>query len=99
LLLSLSFKSIFLLVIMSLSLFLTTIYCIWLFNRMCFGITQKNIIMKYRDLIKFEIIVLSIFTILIIYFGIYPNSILNLYHDIIYYNINKYVLFIPSNYL
>lgn len=94
LLLSLSFKSIFLLFIMSLSLFLTTIYCIWLFNRICFGYMRNKYIIVYKDLIRFESIVLIIFTVLILFFGIYPNCILNLFHDIVYSNMYKQILYI-----
>ena len=97
LLLSLSYKSIILLLIISLSLFLTTVYCIWLYNRISFGIFKHNYIRKYKDLTKIEFIILLIFTLLIIFFGIYPNCILNLFHNLIYYNIYKYVLFIPNN--
>ena len=96
LLLSLSFKSTFLLFIMSSSLFLTTIYCIWLFNRICFGYMRFRHIIIYKDLIRFESIVLIIFTILILFFGLYPNCILNLFYDFVYFNIHKQVLFIPK---
>lgn len=96
LLLSLSFKSTFLLFVMSLSLFLTTIYCIWLFNRISFGYMHNKYILLYKDLIRFESIVLIIFTLLIIFFGLYPNSILNLFHDFVYFNMHKYILFIPK---
>lgn len=94
LLLSLSFKSIFLLFIMSLSLFLTTIYCIWLFNRICFGYMRNKYIIVYKDLIRFESIILIIFTVLILFFGIYPNCILNLFHDVVYSNMYKQILYI-----
>jgi NADH-quinone oxidoreductase subunit M len=97
LLLSLSYKSVVLLFIISLSLFLTTVYCIWLYNRICFGIFKYNYIRKYKDITKIEFIVLLLFTLLIIFFGIYPNCILNLFHNLIYYNIFKYVLFITNN--
>ena len=97
LLLSLSFKSIFLLFIISSTLFLTTIYCIWLFNRICFGYMSKKYIIIYKDLIKFESLILIIFTILILFFGLYPNCILNLFHDFVYFNMYKQILYIPKN--
>lgn len=97
LLLSLSYKSIFLLIIISISLFLATVYCIWLYNRMCFGVIKKVYIKKYKDLTRLEFLILTIFTLLIIFFGIYPNCILNLFHNIVYYNVNSYVLFIHSS--
>jgi NADH-quinone oxidoreductase subunit M len=96
LLLSLSFKSIFLLFIMSWTLFLTTIYCIWLFNRICFGYMSKKYIIIYKDLIKFESIILIILTLLILFFGLYPNGILNLFHDFIYFNMHKEILYIQK---
>jgi NADH-quinone oxidoreductase subunit M len=95
LLLSLSFKSIFLLFVMSLTLFLTTIYCIWLFNRICFGYMSRKYIIVYKDLIKFESLILIIFTLLILFFGLYPNCILNLFHDFVYFNMYKQILYIP----
>lgn len=97
LLLSLSYKSIILLFIISLSLFLTTVYCIWLYNRMFFGYMKFMYIRKYKDLTRIEFLILLIFTLLIIFFGIYPNCILNLFHDLVYYNLYKYVLFISNN--
>jgi len=95
LLLSLGFKSWFLLGIMSISLFLTTIYCIWLLNRVCFGYMKiTKYIRKYKDLIRFEEIILIIFTSLILFFGLYPNCILNMFEDFIYINIYQEYLFI-----
>lgn len=94
LLLSLSFKSTLLLFIMSFSLFLTTIYCIWLFNRICFGYMYNKYIIIYKDLIRFESIVLIILTLLILFFGVNPNCILNLFHDFVYSNIYKQILYI-----
>jgi NADH:ubiquinone oxidoreductase subunit 4 (subunit M) len=63
---------------------------------MCFGIINNNYIRKYKDLTRIEFLILLIFTLLIIFFGIYPNCILNLFHDIIYYNTYKYVLFVSN---
>jgi len=53
--------------------------------------------MKYKDLIRFEFIILTIFTILVLFFGLYPNCILNLFHDFVYFNINKQILYIPKS--
>ena len=50
-------------------------------------------IIIYKDLIKFEFIVLIIFTILILFFGLYPNCILNLFHEFVCLNLNKHILF------
>ena len=93
LLLGISYKSVLLLIIISFSLFLATVYNIWLYNRMCFGVMKKIYIKKYKDLTRLEFLILTIFTILIIFFGLYPNCILNLFHDMVYYNTNVNVLF------
>jgi NADH:ubiquinone oxidoreductase subunit 4 (subunit M) len=84
---------------MSFSLFLTTIYCIWLFNRICYGYMRFRYIIIYKDLIRFEAIVLIIFMILILFFGLYPNCILNLFHDFMYLNLNKQLLYIQKKLL
>jgi NADH-quinone oxidoreductase subunit M len=54
------------------------VYCIWLFNRLCFGNNFNNItfIMEYKDLDIREILILSILTIIIILMGIFPNIFL-----------------------
>jgi len=58
------------------------IYCIWLFNRLCFGSNinmQKNIKrlkQEVRDIQTEEIMILSMFLIIIIILGIFPNGIL-----------------------
>jgi NADH:ubiquinone oxidoreductase subunit 4 (subunit M) len=64
---------------------------------MCFGIIKEPYIRKYKDITKLEFLILSIFSILIIFFGLYPNCILNLFHDIVFFNIHKYILFISNN--
>ena len=60
---------------------------------------SKTYIHEYKDLIKIEFIILSIFTVLIILFGIYPNSILKLYHDLNFHNIKDTILFIQNEYI
>lgn len=51
-------------------------------------------IIIYKDLIRFESIVLIILTLLILFFGVNPNCILNLFHDFVYSNIYKQILYI-----
>ena len=86
LLLSLSFKSYFLLFILSLSLFLTTIYCIWLYNRLSFGFMNFWFITKYKDLTNLEYFIAIIFIICILIFGIYPNCIFDITQDLDLFN-------------
>ena len=47
---------------------------------------HNKYIIVYKDLTRFESIILVIFTILILFFGLYPDCILNLFHDFIYNN-------------
>lgn len=91
LLLSLGLKSFFLLIIIIFSLLLATIYCIWLYNRISFGIMIFPYIRKFKDLTKFEFLILTILTILILYFGIYPNFILDILNEVLYFNTNNYL--------
>ena len=58
---------------------------------------RNKYIIIYKDLIRFESIILTIFTILILFFGIYPNCILNLFHDLVYFNMYKHIMFITKN--
>jgi NADH-quinone oxidoreductase subunit M len=53
------------------------VYCIWLFNRLCFGNNINNIYrMEYKDLDLREFIILCIFVLFIILLGIFPNGLL-----------------------
>ena len=81
LLLSLSYKSYLLMFILSLSLFLTTIYCIWLYNRLSFGFIKIKFIRKFKDLTRLEFLIGIIFTLSMIIFGLYPRVILNITSD------------------
>eukprot|EP01098_Paradermamoeba_levis_P010824 TRINITY_DN4565_c0_g2_i4.p2 TRINITY_DN4565_c0_g2~~TRINITY_DN4565_c0_g2_i4.p2 ORF type:complete len:389 (+),score=-54.56 TRINITY_DN4565_c0_g2_i4:313-1479(+) len=53
------------------------IYCIWLFNRLCFGNNINNVYnMEYKDVDLREFFILSLFLFFIILLGIFPNGIL-----------------------
>jgi NADH:ubiquinone oxidoreductase subunit 4 (subunit M) len=57
---------------------LTTIYSIWLFNRLCFG----SIRVKYGvDLTIIETIITYFFLFFTIIFGFYPNILINIVLD------------------
>jgi len=74
------------------------IYCIWLFNRLCFGnninINKK---MEYKDLDRRELLILSIFTLFIILLGIFPNGLLFGLENEIYEFLNLGVIFDSAN--
>jgi len=53
------------------------IYCIWLFNRLCFGNNVNSLFnMQYKDLDYREFLILILFSIIIILMGILPNGLL-----------------------
>lgn len=83
LLLSLSYTSYVLMLVLSLSLFLTMIYSIWLFNRIVFGFIITKNLRKYKDIIRLEWIIVLIFSIVMIIFGINPQVIFNLTQEYI----------------
>jgi len=58
------------------SLLFTTLYSIWLINRVIFG-SLTMYITKFNDLFLREFSILTLFTFLIFYFGLYPHVILN----------------------
>jgi NADH-quinone oxidoreductase subunit M len=63
-----------------LGIFFTTIYSIWLFNRLCFG----NIKIKYgNDLNVMEKVIINFFTFFTLVFGFYPNILINILVDLI----------------
>ena len=59
----------------SCSTILAAVYSIWFFNRICFFDSLKFVLTIYSDLNKREFLILSMFLILVIFFGIYPASI------------------------
>ena len=56
---------------------LNGVYVIWLYNRLFFGILNDSRIKNYADLNKREFYILLPLALLIFFFGIKPNSILN----------------------
>lgn len=58
---------------------LSLIYSLFLYNRIFFGSLQQLFIRYYCDCIRLEFIILSIFAILIIFFGLNPSLIFNFF--------------------
>jgi NADH:ubiquinone oxidoreductase subunit 4 (subunit M) len=57
---------------------LNGVYVIWLFNRVFFGpINESSSYFAYSDLNKREFAILFLFVFFILFFGFYPNSILD----------------------
>lgn len=72
---------------------LNGVYVIWLYNRLFFGILNGDCIKYYSDLNKREFFILLPLAILVLVFGIKPNSILNLIEYSIFVFLNDVQLF------
>ncbi len=70
-------KSFLVAVIASIGVILSAAYMLWLYKRVIFGEIKKNEIKKIADLNKSEIFILSSLVLPIIFFGFYPEPLLN----------------------
>ena len=70
-------KSFLVATIASLGVILAAAYMLWLYKRVIFGIVLKEELKKLMDLSKTEMFVLSSLAIPIIFFGFYPEPLLN----------------------
>jgi NADH:ubiquinone oxidoreductase subunit 4 (subunit M) len=59
------------------SIILSLLYSLFLYNRLFFGFIKNLFIRFYVDLIRLEFYFLVVFFILIIFFGLFPNLILD----------------------
>ena len=69
-------NNIFTCIISATSVVLSGAYSLWLYNRICFGNLKINYTLKYKDLNKYEILILIPLFILVLFVGIFPNYIL-----------------------
>lgn len=77
----------FVAVLFTLSIILTAIYSIWLYNRIMFGNLTTHLI-HYSDLSKREFLIAFFFCFLSLYLGLFPNFLINP----IIFNIFKYLI-------
>ena len=70
-------KSFLVATIASLGVILAAAYMLWLYKRIIFGVISKNELKKLMDLNKAEIFILSSLVFPIIFFGFYPEPLLN----------------------
>ena len=70
-------KSFLVAAIASIGVILSAAYMLWLYKRVVFGEIKKNEIKKMVDLNKSEIFILSSLVLPIIFFGFYPEPLLN----------------------
>ncbi len=86
-------KSFLVATIASLGVILCAAYMLWLYKRIMFGVTLKNRLNELLDLNKHEILILSLLAAPIIFFGFYPDPLINTTEESIknlieIYNIN-----------
>ena len=90
-------KSFLVAAIASIGVILSAAYMLWLYKRIVFGEIQKNEIKKMVDLNKSEIFILSSLVLPIIFFGFYPEPLLNTTEISIENLIEMYNLNLNSN--
>ena len=70
-------KNILVAMIASLGVILGAAYMLWLFKRVVFGEITNQDLNKMKDLKSFEIIILTVLAIPILFFGFYPEPLMN----------------------
>ena len=90
-------KSFLVAAIASIGVILSAAYMLWLYKRVVFGEIQKNEIKKMVDLNRSEIFILSSLALPIIFFGFYPEPLLNTTETSVENLIEMYNLNLNSN--
>lgn len=77
-------------ILLSLSIIFCGIYNIWLFNRLCFGFVNLRLGLKFGilDLSFFEQLLLWFFCFLIVFWGVFPTSLLTVLESLCFDFIN-----------
>ena len=70
-------KSFLIATIASVGVILGAVYMLWLYKRVVFGKIVNNELMKISDLNRSEIFILSCLALLTIFFGFYPDPLIN----------------------
>ena len=90
-------KSFLVAAIASIGVILSAAYMLWLYKRVVFGEIKKNEIKKMVDLNKSEIFIFSSLVLPIIFFGFYPEPLLNTTETSVENLIEMYNLNLNSN--
>ena len=90
-------KSFLVATIASLGVILGAAYMLWLYKRIIFGDIIDNQLKSMTDLKKFEILILFSLVIPIIYFGFYPEPLINSMETSIDNLLNNYNTNINTN--
>ncbi len=90
-------KSFLVAAIASIGVILSAAYMLWLYKRVVFGEIKKNEIKKMPDLNRAEVLILSFLVLPIVFFGFYPEPLLNTTETSIENLIEMYNININSN--
>ncbi len=90
-------KSFLVATIASLGVILGAAYMLWLYKRIIFGEIKDNQLKTMTDLKRFEILILFSLVIPIIYFGFYPEPLINSMETSVYNLLNAYNTSIETN--
>jgi proton-translocating NADH-quinone oxidoreductase chain M len=74
-----------LLISISFAIFMCTVYSIWLYNRICFGILKYKSFKTLRDVSFLEFSILVPIMLFVLLIGIYPDFFIQLWSSNIYY--------------
>lgn len=77
-------RSTFILLISGFGIILSTVYSIWLYNRVCFGTLKLQNLLNFKDLDFYEIISLSILLFFMLLMGFKPNLFLDFLHPTLF---------------
>jgi NADH-quinone oxidoreductase subunit M len=83
-------KSFLVAILASIGIILGAAYMLWLYKRVVFGTLEKNELKELKDLNFSEAIVLFSLVLLVLFFGFYPNLILDTIHISVKELINNY---------
>jgi NADH-quinone oxidoreductase subunit M len=70
-------KSIIIAILASLGVILSAVYMLWLYKRIIFGKIINNEIKSIKDLTKVELCILTSLAFLTLFFGFYPEPLIN----------------------
>lgn len=81
-------KNIMTVFFISFSIFICTIYSIWMYNKIIFGLPHYNYISSIKDITKLEFMIMVPIILGVLLLGIYPKIFLDIFLFNIYYYFN-----------
>ena len=81
---SIEFLNPSILIFMFFGYLLSVVYSIWLYNRICFGVSNLNYISFFVDLKEEEVVYLCCLSLLVVLMGVFPNYLCKLFSNSIF---------------